>query len=1226
MGAQENILLLVLLKLSLLSADVKGHFNIYYVKADNSSCSHGPCKTLTEYAQNASAYFTSHTQLVFLPGLHALKVNTSIRIENVSQLSLIGNESLPYNTAGTLFSPRKCIIQCEDEAGFEFVNTSNLIIKSLVFSNCGRPIAFANATYAALAFHSTFYLTISAVTVQNSSGYGIYASNVLGSVHIVGSIFQFNSGSLQYNGGNIAFSYKDCSHHSAHLYIHNSDILYGYSSYPVTNFVHIATGISLWLECSSVHVNINHSRMFGNFASQQSAGGNLAIIYHNKTNIIQNHVYVDNSFIINGRGKVGGGIFVCIYETPTSINASIPGEKLFPEALFISNCQFIGNHATVEGAGLYIGLHEPVAFSHPPGVIFVSNCTFKDNTVSASRDAGVAVQIVNHYNLGLFENAAVHFNIIFANCMFSNNTLNNSKDATSSGSGVVFITQNPSNTSFVDCIFENNTVTAIATINSYLIFSGTITIKNNTGIYGGGIVLCERSYMFLTPKTNLTIVNNHALHSGGGIYAENPCLQSKPICFFEFLEINQTILETIYINLINNTARYAGSALYGGSVDNCYVPNAPYEITGQQIFSEIFKVEHPPDDLSYISSNPLHVCFCENGIKNCDKRTHEVDKFPGEMFQMAAVAVGQMNGTAPGVVVAKPIETSEVSLIPNLQIFQHVRNACTSLNYMVYSNRSFETLSLTVQRPYINQGIQHGSLLLKVSLKTCPLGFSLTNSDPHICDCDPILKMKGTVCYINNQTIHHTAPNWIGYQFRENISDNEDTGVVFYGVCPYDFCKEEVVYIKVSNMSFDGDEQCNFNRTGILCGACPEGLSVVLGSSKCLSCSNLYLLLLIPFALAGLLLVIFLTVCDLTVSEGTINGLIFYANIVHANRTIFFSSTNPIAMFISWLNLDLGIETCFYDGMDTYAKAWLQFAFPIYIWLIAGLIIILSHRFTMVTKVVGKNAVKVLATLFLLSYAKLVHTIIAAISSTVLTYPNESEVPVWLSNGNLQYLKGKHLFLFVAAVVMSALVLPYAVVLLLIQCLQRLNWRVLSWFRRLKPLFDAYTGPFKDKCRFWVGLLLLVRILPFVGGQVLEEHILQLFACAALLIMALAWSFHGVYKKWPLNALEASFALNLGASATATSILNHRTKQEVVASVSVGVAFTTFIGILVYHSYKKLRSIQMCQNVITWLQIRYQQSRLTCRKMGSPVSSYCSQPLPPFVHFNEDREPLLAFD
>ena len=135
-------------------------------------------------------------------------------------------------------------------------------------------------------------------------------------------------------------------------------------------------------------------------------------------------------------------------------------------------------------------------------------------------------------------------------------------------------------------------------------------------------------------------------------------------------------------------------------------------------------------------------------------------------------------------------------------------------------------------------------------------------------------------------------------------------------------------------------------------------------------------------------------------------------------------------------------------------------------------------------------------------------------------------------------------------------------------------------------MFDAYTGPFKDKYRFWVGLLLLVCILPFVGSHFFGEHILQLMAFAALIVMGLVWSFNGVYKKWPLNVLEASFVLNLSVSATATSILHHRNKQEVVAGISVGVALITFIEVLVYHSYKKLRSTQMCQNLITWLQIQ----------------------------------------
>jgi len=35
--------------------------------------------------------------------------------------------------------------------------------------------------------------------------------------------------------------------------------------------------------------------------------------------------------------------------------------------------------------------------------------------------------------------------------------------------------------------------------------------------------------------------------------------------------------------------------------------------------------------------------------------------------------------------------------------------------------------------------------------------------------------------------------------------------------------------------------------------------------------------------------------------------------------------------------------------------------------------------------------------------------------------------------------------------------------------------------QRLKPLLDAYTGPYKDKYRFWTGLLLLVRAVLFLA-------------------------------------------------------------------------------------------------------------------------------------------------
>ena len=48
-----------------------------------------------------------------------------------------------------------------------------------------------------------------------------------------------------------------------------------------------------------------------------------------------------------------------------------------------------------------------------------------------------------------------------------------------------------------------------------------------------------------------------------------------------------------------------------------------------------------------------------------------------------------------------------------------------------------------------------------------------------------------------------------------------------------------------------------------------------------------------------------------------------YANIVLVNRAQLFPSgeTNILTEFIAWVNLDLGIEMCFYDGVDAYYKA-----------------------------------------------------------------------------------------------------------------------------------------------------------------------------------------------------------------------------------------------------------------------------------------------------------------
>ena len=282
----------------------------------------------------------------------------------------------------------------------------------------------------------------------------------------------------------------------------------------------------------------------------------------------------------------------------------------------------------------------------------------------------------------------------------------------------------------------------------------------------------------------------------------------------------------------------------------------------------------------------------------------------------------------------------------------------------------------------------------------------------------------------------------------------------------------------------DPDIQCNNNRSGILCGKCKPGYSLTLGTNNCKQCTNIYLLLLAPFGLAGILLIVFLSLTDMTVTAGTINGLLFFANIVRKNQATFFppwprAAKGFLSVFIAWLNLDLGISTCLYDGLDPYALAWLQFSLPIFIWLLAFGIIIASRHFAFMSKLCGSNIVHVLATLFLLSYTKFQRTIAAGLSFSIVDMSNGTNLFVWLNDGNVRYLEGKHVPLFLVSVLfLFALFIPYTFSITFGPWLQsKTQYKVFRWVLKLKPFFDAYFGPLKDKHRYWTGVLLVSRLI-----------------------------------------------------------------------------------------------------------------------------------------------------
>ena len=174
---------------------------------------------------------------------------------------------------------------------------------------------------------------------------------------------------------------------------------------------------------------------------------------------------------------------------------------------------------------------------------------------------------------------------------------------------------------------------------------------------------------------------------------------------------------------------------------------------------------------------------------------------------------------------------------------------------------------------------------------------------------------------------------------------------------------------------------------------CRPGLGLSLGSSHCIQCSQNWrrdlIGIVVAAFIAGIALVTFMLALNMTVAVGTLNGILFYAHIVAANASIYFlpfSTPNFVTVFISWLNLDIGFDVCFYMHNATFDfdetpylyRALIQLVFPTYVILLVIVVIVASEHSSKFASLIGEgNPAAVLATMILLSCVKLLREIFA---------------------------------------------------------------------------------------------------------------------------------------------------------------------------------------------------------------------------------------------------------
>ena len=928
---------------------------------------------------------------------------------------------------------------------------------------------------------------------------------------------------------------------------------------------------------------------------------------------------IDNStFSSNSINTLGGGI-IFISQSFINIANSAFNDNVGSIYTFNSNLTFSGNSKFENSTELFITGNESTMSSQEGGVItsFQSTVIFTTEghtyfSNNQARDGG-AILAIESTIIMYGETEIVN----------NNNNIITTMIANSIGGGISL-----SQTHLEikgKCNLVNNSAVrgggihaTSSTIAAYQ--PGILQIINNNAEFGGGMYLEANSKLYVlkivlpnirvntfavifsTSESSINIstalyflnFTGNIAKYGGALYVADvtnsgTCLPQNE-CFIQTLALypkrKSTLINTVNILFSENTATAQGSNLFGGLLDRC-IPTPFAEVyrkqtkmyySGASYFQYISKITQNHS----ISSHPVRVCFCNTIHEpDCSYQLPTITVKKGETFNVSVVAVDQVNNTVDANIITT-ISSSEGGFSEGQQT-QSVGRNCTDLTYNVFSPFEYERLHLFADGPCGSAALSTSHVIIQFTDCICPVGFQpLSNSKSSTkceCICDSKLYPYITDCNDSINSVSRLGTNsWITY-----INDTNSPGYVKYPNCPYDYCQPPTKNVSINFNLHDGaDTQCAYNRTGVLCGSCSGKFSLSIASSRCFPCYHHWpavcVVILLAAILAGIVLVSALLALKMTVSVGLINGFIFYVNIVSAGSAVFFPSSEPSlpSVFVAWLNLDIGIDVCFIDGLDSYIKTWLQLAFPVYIISLVVLVIKISEYSPRFVRFTGRrDPVSTLATLILLSYAKLLSVTITALSFAKLDYPDGKQEIVWLPDGNVKYFRGKHIPLVLAAVLIILIGLPYTILLLLWQWIVRAsNLKIFNWTRdtKLNAFIATYHVPHNSEYRYWTGLLLLVRAVLYVTASITVSANPQTLPLIAGVLIGGLFLFKGlfalrVYKNSLVDVVNTMLYFNLLALAV-LSLYNFKidpTKQTAVAYTSTIVTIILFIGSICYH-------------------------------------------------------------
>ena len=1097
--------------------------------------------SLEYYLKNTSKYFSSDSQFHFKMGHHYL--NTDLVIQNTTNLTLTGEfEGL-------------CIIRCTSHVGIIVFNVTDFSLENITFENCSSNYSnfLRNDHYASISKHK----------FSSNASLLLYRCMSVKINNIVILLSEGNTGMLVVNIQNYSKITNTC------IIVQTICTLMSKSSLQ-TN------GIMLyWNNSNKSEIQLNKFQFTTNGSCPHPIYCAIAsLLFQNNRNVdvvIENTIFNDlinvtalYYYIETCRKSINR---LTIKNCIMSNNIGNPNLKLFHVILYNVKCL----------SGLF-ALIRPYNFQQFTIVKFkFTKCNFKNNsnmTMIYISPASSQATTCYFYLIesSFHNNTNTHFLVMKSNSdniwQFSNNAAIQKVNITSNvhdeGQDLM---------SFTNCrVWINGPITILSNgyytniFNLHLsigTFHYDINITNNTvrQILSGKFVIIRRN-------TAMDISSNKVYILLNQVWTYS--MSSESICkiqFYDDFDIFDISKFLTHMTVSNNV-----------HMISTYLPNYDYKcrwlagnafqrarLLPKFVFGKLIQIENntviSKDETRPI---PMSICKCTRPSLCTDSTTIDHDCysshlgsiFPGQTIQVQLIVkkrwLRRNLSTVNIIVHITKGNYHDCSIVDTFQLSQtHFNHECNNYSYTLWPRNE----SVSLCRLFI--GLRNMPEMFYVEFKPCPLGFTYQENRKS-CYCDPVLNSNEVIfiksCNLNDETILRPAYSWISAK-RDNNTNN--TTYIVSSYCPFKHCLPYQSNLDLSNP----DSQCQFNRTGLLCGKCQQGLSTVFGSHKCKHCSNIYLLIIIPIAIAGVAFIMLLYIFNLTIKIGTVNTFIFYVNIININISMIFPDCQSFTcVTLAYMNFDFRTNSCFYNGMDDYAKAWLPLVFPLYLISIAIVFIILSRYSATVQRFTARKALPVLATLFLFSYTKILISVCNVLFqySTVTHLPSNKMELVWTVSTTTPLFGLKFLALFIVCIILFLILLPFNLILLFTRALSCL--RVITIF---KPILDTYFGAYKDGAYYWTGLLLLIRAVVY-ALLAIDENLS--FLIISILFGVLLCSHAAVqpYKSKFCNIQECIATLNLSA-VHAVLLYKKNVVGQKIAMILISIGACYFIIAIVFH-------------------------------------------------------------